>query len=208
MSKLELKSKAKLAEEAFKLAAGFNLVRYRSITYIPADFETRIASEPPEIDRTIWLPLNRDKIQRLAAMQFETLFGSDAELRNFDFMVAQNSNQIDKAVVSLLVRTKDGLMELNERGELEPATGEFRPNCLVPMLNEDPAEKQRVFDVFTEWLDSEEEAESLLRHLATCLAPGWSAVKYVLLLGGGRNGKGTLLKMLQGLFGMDNIKLG
>ncbi len=202
---LELKTKKQLAEEAFKLAHGLNLVRYRSITYIPADYETRETSVPPGPDRTIWLPLTRETIRRLAAAQFDTLFGSDSELSSFDFMVAQSAIQMDKAVSSLLVRTNSGLMELEDTGQLVPATGEFRPNSLVPMLNEDQAEKGRVFDVISGWLDSDEEAESLLRHLATSLSPGWSAVKYVLLLGEGRNGKSVMLKMLHKLFGSDNV---
>lgn len=37
------------------------------------------------------------------------------------------------------------------------------------------------------------------------LAPGWSAVKYVLLIGDGRNGKSVLLSMLQDLFGASNV---
>lgn len=202
---LELKTKKQLSVEAFKLAQGLNLVRYRSITYIPADFETRETSVPPDIDRTIWLPLNRDKIRRLAAIQFDTLFGSDGELASFDFMVAQSANQMDKAASSLLVCTPDGLRELDEHGQLVTVTGEFRPNTVTPMLNPDPAEKERVFQVIAEWLDSAEEAESLLSHLASALAPGWSAVKYVLLLGEGRNGKGVLLEMLRQLFGADNV---
>lgn len=202
---LGLKTKKELAAEAFSLAQGLNLVRYRATTYIPADFETQETSVPPDIDHTIWLPLPRASLARLAAVQFDTMFGSDSELSAFDFMVAQSAIQIDKAASALLVRTPDGLRELNEEGELVTATGEFRPNALMPMLNTDDAEKQRVLSVICEWLDSEEEAESLLAHLATSLSPGWSAVKYVLLLGHGRNGKSLLLKMLQALFGRENV---
>ena len=201
---LELKTKKELAQEAFKLAQGLSLVRYRSITYIPADYETRETSVPPGPDRTIWLPLTRETIRRLAAAQFDTLFGSDSELSAFDFMVAQSAIQMDKAVSSLLVCTGDGLMELDETGALVPSTGEFRPNSLVPTLNRNPADMARVLGVISGWLDSDEEAESLLRHLATSLSPGWSAVKYVLLLGEGRNGKSLMLKMLQAMFGSEN----
>jgi phage/plasmid-associated DNA primase len=202
---LELKTKKELATEAFKLGQGHQLVRYRSVTYIPADFETRDASVTPDADRTIWLPLTRKQIQRLAADQFNTLFGSDGELSAFDFMVAQTATNIDTDITSLLVRTEQGLMELDDTGTLVPNSGEFRPNTLVPMLNPDPVEKDRVFAVISGWLDSDEEAESLLAHLASALAPGWSAVKYVLLLGEGRNGKSLLLKMLHGVFGAHNV---
>lgn len=202
---LELKTKKQLSVEAFKLAHSLNLVRYRSITYIPADFETRETSVPPDIDRTIWLPLKREDVQKLGADQFDTLFGTDGELASFEFMVAQSAIQMEKEITSLLVRTPHGLMELDDTGALVPATQEFRPNTLAPMLNEDQAEKDRVFGVISEWLDSDVEAVSLLKHLATSLAPGWAAVKYVLLLGEGRNGKGVLLDMLTGLFGRHNV---
>lgn len=202
---LHLKTKGELAKDSFTLAQGHSLVRYRSVTYVPADYETRDTDVPPDPDRTIWLPLDRLDIQRMAARQFDTLFANDSELSNFNFMVAQNAIQQEKEVTSLLVRTPTGLKELEADGQLVNATGDFRPNALVPMLNEDPAEKQRILDVISGWLDSEEEATSLLSHLATSLAPGWSAVKYVLLLGEGRNGKGTLLKMLQDVFGRENI---
>lgn len=202
---LELKTKKELGQEAFKLAQSFSLVRYQGTTYIPADFETRETLDPPEPDRTIWLPLNRKGIQKLAAAQFDTLFASDGELSSFDFMVTQNSKLCETIATSLLVRTKDGLRQLNEDGTLGDPDGLFVPNTLYPMLNEDPKEKKRVFEVVAEWVDSDEEAHSLLTHLATALAPGWSAVKYVLLLGEGRNGKSVLLKMLAAVFGSENV---
>lgn len=202
---LVLKTPKELSKEAFMLGQGFHLVRYRDVTYIPADYETRETSVTPDIDRTIWLPLTREKIRRLAADQFDTLFQTDSQLSSFDFMVAQSANPVDKAVGSLLVRTTEGLRELDETGQLGGVSREFRPNAVVPMLNTDQAEKDRVYGVICGWLNSEEEAESLLAHLATSLAPGWSAVKYVLLLGEGRNGKSVLLKMLHSLFGTDNV---
>lgn len=202
---LELKTKRELAAHAYALASGLKLVRYRSITYIPADYETNETSTPPPDDRVIWLPLNRERVKRLAAAQFDIMFGSDSDLAGFDFMVAQAAIQMDHAVSSLLVRTPEGLKELDETGQLKDPTGDFRPNFLVPMLNTDQEEKDRVFAVISGWLDSDVEAESLLRHLATSLSPGWSAVKYVLLLGDGRNGKSLMLKMLHHLFGRDNV---
>lgn len=202
---LELKTVKELAADAFTMAQSLHLVRYRSVTYIPADFETLETSVPPDIDRTIWLPLTRGQIRVLAASQFDTLFRSDSELAGFDFMVAQTANQVEKNISSLLVRTHKGLKELDETGQLVDPSREFRPNTVVPMLNEKKKDKDRVFGVVSGWLNSDEEAESLLCHLATCLAPGWSAVKYILLLGEGRNGKSVMLKMLQGLFGVENV---
>lgn len=201
---LELKTKKELSQEAHKLARGSFLVRYRNITYIPADYETRATDTTPDADRTIWLPLNREALRRLAAGQFDTLFSTEAELSSFDFMVAQNAKHCDGLCTSLLVRTPEGLRELRDDGELHKPTGDFIPNTLHPMLNTDEADKEKVFAVLSGWLNSDEEAHSLLYHLATALAPGWTAVKYVLLLGEGRNGKSLLLTMLQQIFGWDN----
>lgn len=202
---LELKTPKELAGSAFNLSRSHEMVRYRNVTYIPVDYETRDTSTIPDIDRTIWLPRSREQIRRMAAEEYDILFKSDSELNSFDFMVSQIARQIDKPIESLLVQTKEGLRELDGDGQLVDATGDFRPNTLGPVLNEDPDEKARVLAVIQEWVDSEEDARSLLTHLATCLAPGWSAVKYVLLLGGGRNGKSTLLKMVHALIGRENV---
>lgn len=205
MAKLELKNKQVLAGEAFKMSQSYNLVRYREVTYIPADYETHDVLNHVEPERTIWLPTDRGFIQRFAAAQFDTLFANDGELRSFEFMVAQTATHVDQVATSLLVRTPDGLKVLDEDGQLVEPDGVFRPNTVVPMLNEDVAVKDRVFSLIAEWVDSEEEAHSLLHHLATSLAPGYAAVKYVLLLGGGRNGKSLLLKMAAALFGRHNV---
>lgn len=202
---LELKNKQALAKDAHMLAGGSKMVRYNSVTYIPADYETLAVDVVPDPMRTIWVPVTRRKLGDMATANFNTIFAADAELKSFEYMVAQTAIQLVEAVPSLLVRTEAGLRELNDLGQLVEVTGDFRANALLPMLNEDKAEKDRVFATISTWLDSDEETESLLRHLATSLAPGWSAVKYVLLLGEGRNGKGLLLKMLMGLFGAANV---
>lgn len=202
---LELKTKKELAQYAFTLAHSFHLVRYRNTTYIPADYETLISDPVPEGNRTIWVPMSRDDLRLAAARNFDVLFANDGELASFDFMVSQNSQLNDSIATSLLIRTPEGLRELKPDGKLHPASGEFIPNSVLPLLNEEVAAKKEVLQTIIEWVNSEEEAKSLLTHLATCLAPGWSAVKYVLLLGEGRNGKSLLLKMVQALFGRNNV---
>lgn len=200
---LELKNKQKLSQEAHRLASSYSLVRYRNTTYMPVDFETG-SSDDPEPERTMWIPMNRETIRRTAAAQFETLFGSDSELSSFDFMVTQHSIQHDEDVDTLLVCTEEGLRMLDPEGNLVEVTGKFIPNTLKPVLNTEQKDKDRVFETLVEWVNDEDEAHSMLRHFATALAPGWSAVKYVLFLGEGRNGKGLLLKMLQQVFGWEN----
>ena len=202
---LEVKTKKELAGYAHNMARGLSLVRYRNTIYIPADFETRETDPAPDPERTMWIPLNREDLQMMAAEDYDVLFATDGELSSFIFMVAQNCQQHRLVVPELLVRTHEGLRMLDDKGALVEPHGGFVPNTLHPMLNTDEAAKKEVFDIVAGWLDSDEEADSLLTHLATCLAPGYSAVKYVLLLGGGRNGKSTLMKMLSTLIGRDNI---
>lgn len=202
---LELKTKRELSQHAITLAQSFHFVRYRNTTYVPADFETLLSDPVPSPERTMWVPLSREDIRRAAAENFDVLFASDGELSSFEFMVAQSSTDIAHQSTALLVKTSEGLRMLGSDGSLQDVTGEFIPNTVLPMLNADKKAKAQVFDTVAEWVDSEEEAHSLLRHLATCLAPGWSAVKYVLLLGEGRNGKSLMLKMLHGLFGHHNV---
>ena len=202
---LELKSKKQLGQDAWTLADSFKLVRHRGVTYIPADFETREVAVTPDIERRMWMPMSREDIRRMAANQFQTLFGSDSELAAFDFMVAQNAQPVDNPVDALLVKTKAGLRKLDGAGQLVEVDGQFVPNTLVPRLNEDLPAQVEVYDRIVEWVNGEENATSLLHHLATALSPGYSAVKYVLLLGEGRNGKSVLLKMMHNIFGRDNV---
>ena len=200
----DIKTKRELSRDAEILATSFSCVRYNGVTYIPTDYETGDDTVTPEEERRIWTPLTQTEIQRKAKSQFGTLFLTESELSSFEFMVAQCCIQHMEQVTSLLIKTEDGLRELREDGKLYLPTGSFVPNTLKPQLNTDPTDKAEMLRILSEWLDSEEEALALLRHLATALAPHWSAIKYVLLLGDGRNGKSVLLSMLQKLFGTEN----
>jgi phage/plasmid-associated DNA primase len=199
-----LKTSKELATEAVTLAHSFSMVHHDYVVYLPTDYLTGDHSVTPVPERTTWAPQSMEDIQRKALLQFDTLFNSQQELSNFAFKVAQASRQHLEPCSTLLIRTANGLQELREDGKLYAPTGLFVPNTLSPVLNENTADQGRVWDTLVEWLDSEEEVVSLLRHLSTALAPGWSAVKYVMLLGNGRNGKSVLLRMIESLFGTGN----
>ena len=198
------KTQRERSQEAVTLATSFSLVRYNHVTYIPVDYETGDDSVTPPPERTVWKPLDSTAVQRKALAQFDTLFVNPSEEFGFYYMVAQAAHQHLDETHGLLIRTAAGLRELRSDGQLHLPSGQFVPNYVTVILNEDQADKDEVMSVITEWLDSEEEAIALLRHLATILAPGWSAVKYVLLLGDGRNGKSVLMGMLEALFGWEN----
>jgi phage/plasmid-associated DNA primase len=202
----DLKNKQQLAEAAQTLAASYDLVQREATTFIPIHWETESPDPPPAPGERIWVPLSREDKRRLANLKSKILFANDSELRSFDFMVRQLAHQNSESINSILIKTKEGMRRLDERGKLVVHDDSFTPNYVKPMLNEDLEDKELVFKTITEWLGgSVREADSLLNHLATCLAPGYSAVKYILLLGEGRNGKGVLLSMLHGLFGKENI---
>lgn len=201
----ELKNKQQLAEAARTIAESYALVQRSATTFIPVNAETMSPKPPPADDERIWLPLSREDKQALANSESKILFANDGELRSFDFMLRQLSRPHQRSVDSILIRTKQGIRALNHRGELVEHDGSFTPNYIVPMLNEDPDDKEHVRKTISEWVGSDEEADSLLAHLATALAPGYSAVKYVLFLGEGRNGKSVLLSMLSELFGRENV---
>lgn len=201
----ELKTKAELALAARTLAQSMALVQRGATTYVPVDYETLNASPPPARERTIWLPLSREDVMQLANQIHDILFFTDSEIRNFELMLQQHARRDDRESFEVLIKTDVGLKVLTEDGELEDHVGNFRPNFIQPVMNEDTDDLHEVYQVMLGWLGNEESLESLLHHLATALSPGYSAVKYVILLGEGRNGKGLLLTMLLKLFGQANI---
>ena len=200
---LELSTKQQLATAAKTLAASYELVQHASHLFLPMDAETR-APGPCAPERCVWTPLSRDD-KLLLGNQQGILFDSDGSLTSFDLMLRQFARKHEGPVSELLLKTEHGLRALDEAGVLQVPDGSFHPNYIEPRLNESPDDKVEVLATLAGWLNSEEEAVSLLRHLSTALSPGWSAVKYLLLIGDGRNGKSVLLNMLIGLFGNNNV---
>lgn len=200
---LELTNKQTMASAARTQATSYKLVQHGSTTYMPAHWQTEEPG-PCAPDQQIWIPLTRRDMMR-QGNHAGILFASDAEITNFALMLRQFAEEDESRVTSLLIRTEDGLRVLDKTGALVEPDGTFRPNVLGPVVNPDPDDKAALFQVLVDWLGAEEEAHSLLHHLATALSPGWSAVKYVLLIGDGRNGKSVLLNMISDIFGLANI---
>lgn len=205
MSAAALKTKAQLAEAANMLATSFELIQHETGTYLPVDWETGESNPLPPPERRTWRLLSLEDKMLMGRQEANILFANDSEIRNFELMLRQSAKRVHMKTRSVLIRTKTGLKELGESGTLEDPDGSFVPNTLRPMLNEDPDAKDRVFKTIAEWLDSDEEAHSLLHHYATALSPSWAAVKYVLMLGVGSNGKSLMLLMLADIFGQENI---
>lgn len=201
------KTRAELNACAVALAQQYQLVKHNNQLFVPVAWDwPAVEDTPPDPLQTVWLPMTPDDVLEFGNLRGGITFQNAGEFSSFTFMLKQESIKSPaKDVDRLFVKTDAGLRVLDPRGELVEPTGEFIPNVLEPKLNEDPKDKADVFDVLVTWLGHEDPVHSLLHHLATALAPGWSAGKLVLLLGKGRNGKSTLLKMLVALLGLANV---
>lgn len=199
------KTTATLALEAGTLATSFEFVLFNKKLYMPVDYIDGDTGVVPTTDRKTWVPLDEDDLRIKAQYQFDTLFKDTRQQASFQFMVEQSATLVTEAKPWLLVKTAQGLRVLKEDGKLHEPDGEFIPNTIRWTINDDPDDKAMLLSTITDWVGGDSEVTtSLLRHLATTLAPHWSANKYVLLIGNGRNGKSLLMNMLQMLFGQHN----
>jgi phage/plasmid-associated DNA primase len=202
----DLKTKQQIVDLAKGLARDHELVQKGSLTYIPAHWDTLDVSTVPAPEDRVWIPMTLEDKKSFGNSEGNILFYTEGDLRSFNLVLTQFAVQATSFVGGLLIRTPKGLQQLRTDGVLQDPSGLFVPNYIRPMLNENAEDKKEVFGTIQEWVGGDEEvAHSLLHHLATSLSPGYSAVKYVLLLGEGRNGKGLLLTMISSLFGVDNI---
>lgn len=201
-----LMNKNQLSDSAKTLAQSFSLIQRGATTFIPVHWEDGSIDPPPQDGERIWVPFTREDKLRLSNIKSGILFANDAEFRSYDFMLRQVAEQHSQPVSSILIKTPEGLRMLDRHGKLVPHDGKFTPNYIQPMLNDDTQLKMEIYAIIVDWLGgSTEQADSLLAHLATSLAPHYSAVKYVLLLGEGRNGKSVMLSMLTELYGKENV---
>jgi phage/plasmid-associated DNA primase len=199
--------KADLVTIAVAMAAVVDMRLYNGLIYVPVDYET--GEDNPAPDRTIWTELNNEALYKRTKM-LDILFSAPVEFANFKYMLRQQATPVYDAVPNVLVKDSFGqLGRLTDMGFTPHTVGDFVANyipyTIIPKESSDYKYVEELFKILVEWLDGETQARSLLYHLATALQPGWSAVKYIILLGEGRNGKGTLLKMLKKLLGKSNI---
>jgi hypothetical protein len=201
------KTKPEMHRTATALAQQYQLVKHNSQLFVPVLWSNPVVSSTiPDPKETVWLPMSPEDVEDFGNRVGHILFQNPSEFSSFHYMLKQEAARPTKPHVDeLFVKTTDGLRVLDAKGQLVEPNGDFIPNVLWPTLNEDQAVKDEILTVMTEWLGDIEPVHSLLHHLATVLAPGWSAAKIVLLLGEGRNGKSTLLKMLEKTLGAANV---
>lgn len=200
------RTKKELTQLANDMAAGYAIVKYNHQLYLPVDYRTLDIDPSLAPEHRVWIPLPMQQLLDLAGTSSKVMFYSEGEKSSFYGMVEQAA-RYEYARSGTVLLVKDGeLAELRADGKIHEPTHEFCPHFIATPVNDDLEAKAEVFDTITEWLDgSEEDAESLLSHIATALAPHWSAVKYVLLIGEGRNGKSVLMKMVMRLLGEHNV---
>jgi hypothetical protein len=196
------RERAQLAE-AYSLSA--KIVNFAGALYLPVHFLTKAPSPILKKSETIWMPLDAVMLRAIANLKLDILFESDGVERSFRLMIEQYSKTVLYSRGLLVRWGKDKTKVLMPDGTWAKHKGEFGPNYLdVPFQENNPLTME-LFTIISGWVGGDEQAHSLLFHLATALQNEWSAVKYVLLIGEGRNGKGTLIAMLEALFGSTNI---
>lgn len=199
-------TKQQLTQLANDMARGYAIVKYNHVLYLPVNYRTRMVEQPLAPEDRVWIPLSIPQVLALAGATSKVMFYSEGEKSSFYGMVEQAAKPETATRGTILVVKDGGLAELRADGDLHEPTQEFCPHFIGVPVNDDEAAKGMVYATLVEWLDdSEEDADSLLAHMATALAPHWSAVKYVLLIGEGRNGKSLLMKMIMGLLGENNV---
>ena len=201
---MEIVTPKQLATRAGTLAQSLELSYHKGMLFLPRDFETGQPG-PCAPERRVYEAMTRDDVRRLANSQAGILFQNDAQLSSFELMMKQFAKQEYEDTDLMLLATEEGLRSLLPDGSLAEPPDTFVPNFISTPVNRDLVAQQQVRDTMVNWLGNEEDVESLLYHLATALAPGYSAVKYLLFLGAGRNGKSVLLKMVEDLFGRPNV---
>ena len=204
---LTTRNKGQLTQLANDMAAGFDIVLYNHVLYLPVHFDSLEPIDPmtPQEER-VWVQLSMPHLLRMANDTSKVMFYGEGEKAAFYGMVEQAAKR-ETAEPGYVLMIKDGkLVELRPDGKLHDRSPGFCPHVVTTPVNDDAKAKAEVLATIVEWLGgSEEDAESLLFHLATALATNWSAVKYVLLIGEGRNGKSLLLKMLIALLGEHSV---
>lgn len=202
---LASKSQAELEADALRVGMDYQCVLSSGVIYLPQDYERGFDQSIPQPERTVWVPFHGDDLARFASQNFGTLFKTEKQKIDFATMVEQCCIRYDATSDALLVRRGSELLVLGSDGRLKQPTGAFVPNTLAVPINDDAEIKLAVWNTLCEWLDDDEDAaHSLLHHAATALTPGWSAGKYVLLIGSGRNGKSVFLDMMRRIFGAAN----
>jgi phage/plasmid-associated DNA primase len=174
--------------------------------YMPVHSSLVYTGATPAPMDTIWVPHDMDQLKRHLNRNFDTEFENPTQTAEFYYLLCQKVPEWEDETDSILIRTGDGLLKLHADGVLREPDGVFTPNTLPVPLNDDPDVKAELLATITAWVgDSEEDATSLLRHLSTVLAPHWTSIKYILLLGDGRNGKSVLMEMLSKMCGTHNV---
>ena len=197
-----LRSKSELAALSESTAINFGIVEYRDHLYLPVDYLTG-QLQPSDPTRTIWRRMQAKDFRRFSNETLDILFSTESEFSSFLFMTQQLADK-DPSTDRLLLLTKDGVKTLDDYGNLVPSTGQFSPYYVESFYDEEVDEKP-FWGMLVDWVDGPEQATAILRHLSVGLQPSWTASKYLLFIGGGLNGKSTLLRMVEKIIGQDNV---
>lgn len=201
-----LRAKQDLADLASLVVAGNRLATYKGDLYVAKSFKDGGPLPPP--GETVWAAVDKEELMDWA-QAIDLLFYNQQEFYNWVFMIKQMATRERTAEPYVVIRDGEGISYMTDIGLVPVVKPAFAPNFInhkiIDRESEDYKHVESLFRTVSDWVGGDAQAHSLLYHLATALQPGWTPVKYILLLGKGRNGKGTLLKMLAKLLGDRNL---
>jgi hypothetical protein len=179
---------------------------FRGTVYVPTN-KGDLSDIGSYGEDTVWLAMTVNDIEEKLGTDFGVLFKSPTEKYAFysnivQVAIASGGKVTDSGNIVLQIKDKviKVLISYN-KVRFKPYNGEFTLHRIAMPVQ---TSKQIVNDmhrILANWLGgSVEEADKLLDILSTALNPELCLKKYILLIGSGRNGKSTLLKMLEQLF--------
>ena len=85
------------------IASSYEIVNYKGVLYIPADFETLERHVTPAPERKVWLPFTH-KMIRMTARHHDLSFRDDRELSSFRYQMEAEAIDVTHEVSELLIR--------------------------------------------------------------------------------------------------------
>jgi putative DNA primase/helicase len=134
----------------------------------------------------------------------------DSTLRNYEKQEIINwikdATYVDRAEFDSnpnIITVDNGLLNLHTR-QLQPFTSEHISLIKLPMKYDPNATCPNIVKFLNEVLTLKDEVDMIIKLIGNCLLTSCEYETAVMLYGGGRNGKGTLLKLVEAFLGKGN----
>lgn len=100
---------------------------------------------------------------------------------------------------------KNGVLDL-ETGELLPHNPDYKFTFQLPITYNPDAQCPGIDQFLLDIVQDPKDAETIIQYFAYCIHREYPTAKIIALLGGGRNGKTTIINILKAFLGEENIR--